>query len=184
MKTIYYTAASLDGFIADADNALDWLFQFNLAEPPDWPGFIERIGALAMGATTYSWLLNHELLPPGGDPKPWPYDQPAWVFSHRAWPAPAGADIRFVQGDVRPVHAEMARAAGGRDVWLVVGGDLVGQFWDAGLLDEIVVDVAPVTLGAGAPLLPRRIASPPLRLAGVREHSAGFVQLRYTVERA
>jgi dihydrofolate reductase len=51
----------------------------------------------------------------------------------------------------------MVAAAGGRNVWIVGGGDLVGQFADVGLLDEVIVSVAPVTLGAGAPLLPRRL---------------------------
>ena len=51
----------------------------------------------------------------------------------------------------------MAAAAGDRNVWIVGGGDLAGQFADAGLLDEVIVSIAPVTLGAGAPLLPRRI---------------------------
>ena len=54
-----------------------------------------------------------------------------------------------------PVHAEMAAAAGGKNVWIVGGGDLAGQFADAGLLDEVIVYIAPVTLGSGAPLLPR-----------------------------
>ena len=51
----------------------------------------------------------------------------------------------------------MAAAAGNRNLWIVGGGDLAGQFADAGLLDEVIVSIAPVTLGAGAPLLPRRI---------------------------
>jgi dihydrofolate reductase len=51
----------------------------------------------------------------------------------------------------------MAAAAGDRNVWIVGGGDLAGQFAEAGLLDEVIVSIAPVTLGAGAPLLPRRI---------------------------
>ena len=51
----------------------------------------------------------------------------------------------------------MARAAGERNRWVVGGGDLAGQFADAGLLDEVLVSIAPVTLGAGAPLLPRRL---------------------------
>ena len=67
------------------------------------------------------------------------------------------ASIEFVSGDVVPVHEKMVEAAGGRNVWIVGGGDLVGQFADAGLLDEVIVQIAPVTLGAGAPLLPRRI---------------------------
>ena len=56
---------------------------------------------------------------------------------------------------MRPVHAEMVAAAGGKDVWVVGGGDLAGQFAEAGLLDGVMVSVAPVTLGAGRPLFPR-----------------------------
>ena len=67
------------------------------------------------------------------------------------------AALEFASGDVAPVHEAMVRAAGDRNVWIVGGGDLAGQFADAGLLDEVIVSVAPVTLGAGAPLLPRRI---------------------------
>lgn len=184
MKTVYYTAVSLDGFIADADNALDWLFQFGDPDPAEWAAFEARLGAIAMGATTYRWVLDNDIMRPGADPKPWPYRQPTWVFTHRTFPVPPGGDIRFVQGDVRPVHAGMAAAAAGRDIWLVGGGDLVGQFWDAGLLDEIIVTVAPVTLGGGAPLLPRAITRPPLRLRSVRQVTDAFVELTYDVQRA
>ena len=51
----------------------------------------------------------------------------------------------------------MTAAAGGKDLWVVGGGDLAGQFADAGLLDEVITYVAPVTLGSGRPLLPRRL---------------------------
>ena len=66
------------------------------------------------------------------------------------------AKIEFTSGDVAPVHEQMVEAAGERNIWIVGGGDLAGQFADAGLLDEVIVSIAPVTLGAGAPLLPRR----------------------------
>ena len=81
-------------------------------------------------------------------------DRPAWVFTHRDLPPIAGASVTFVSGDVRPVHAAMTAAAGDRDIWLVGGGELVGAFADAGLLDEIILGVAPVTLGAGARCCP------------------------------
>jgi dihydrofolate reductase len=55
------------------------------------------------------------------------------------------------------VHEATVEAAGGRNVWIVGGGDLAGQFADAGLLDEIIVYIAPVTVGSGAPLLPRSV---------------------------
>jgi dihydrofolate reductase len=113
----------------------------------------------------------------------WPYTQPTWVFTHRALPAIAGADLRFVQGDVRPVHAAMLQAAAGRNLWIVGGGDLAGQFADAGLLDEILVQVGSVTLGRGKPLFPRRLTQPPLQLQSVRQVGSGFAELRYTLPR-
>jgi len=90
-------------------------------------------------------------------------------------------DIRFVEGDVAPVHAQMVDAASGANVWIVGGGDLVGQFHDRRLLDEVIVTIASVTLGAGAPLLPRRIVTPPLRLMSARAFGSSFAQLRYEV---
>jgi dihydrofolate reductase len=78
----------------------------------------------------------------------------------------------------------MAAAAGGKGIWLVGGGELVGQFHDHGLLDELIVTVASVTLGGGAPLLPRRISHPPLRLTSAKQLGDAFVQLRYEVPRS
>ena len=185
MKTQYYTATSIDGYLADEDNSLDWLFQFGDIEEiegakDDYPRFIDQVGTLAMGSTTYEWMLEHENILE--EPEKWPYENPAWVFSTRKLPAVDGADIRFVQGDVAPVHADMVKAADGKNIWLVGGGDLVGQFHDHGLLDEIILSVAPVTLASGAPLLPRRITNPPLKLADVRKHGDVFAVLTYEVQ--
>jgi dihydrofolate reductase len=175
--TQYYTATTLDGFIADPDNSLDWLF--TRAQEPDGPmtyeAFIGSVGALAMGSTTYEWILSVE----DRAGSQWPYEIPGWVFTHRQLPLIPEADVRFVSGEVAPVHEEMVRAAGGRNVWIVGGGDLAGQFADAGLLDEVIVWIAPVTLGAGAPLLPRRVE---LRLEEVARNG-DFAAARYSVVR-
>ena len=179
MSTQYYTASSLDGFLATPDDSLEWLFPLGDINDTSYPEFIQGVGALAMGSDTYEWMLRHVVKP--DTPGSWPYTQPTWVFSSRHLPPIAGADVRFVRGDVRPVHAQMQAAAAGRNVWLVGGGDLVGQFHDAGLLDEIVVQVGSVTLGAGKPLLPRRITSPSLKLLSARRIGDGFAELRYRV---
>ena len=71
----------------------------------------------------------------------------------------------------------MAEAAAGKDLWVVGGGDLVGQFADAGLMDQVIVQIAPVTLGAGRPLLPRRLD---LKLVEM-EQNAAFIAARYDV---
>jgi dihydrofolate reductase len=156
--TQYYTASSLDGFIADPDNSLDWLFERDRDDAGvlSYGSFIAEIGALAMGATTYEWLLEHEVYK--SDPNGvWPYEMPCWVFTHRDLQVIPGAAVELTSDPVGAVHVRMTAAAGGQNIWLVGGGDLVGQFADEGLLDEILVTFAPVTLGAGAPLLPRRL---------------------------
>jgi dihydrofolate reductase len=184
MKTQYYTATSLDGFIATEDDSLEWLFQLGDIEETSYPTFIKDVGALAMGSATYEWMLRHVVGPEAERPGPWPYEQPTWVFSSRTLAPVPGADIRFAKGDVRPAHAAMAAAAGGKNIWLVGGGDLVGQFHDHGLLDELFVQIGSVTLGAGKPLLPRAITSPPLRLVSVRAVGTGFAELHYEVKQA
>ena len=180
--TQYYTATTLDGFIADPDNSLEWLFTRKREEdgPLNYGEFIADVGAMAMGATSYEWILGHEF--GGKDPADWTwmYDVPCWVFTHRDLPVVPGADLRFVSGDVASVHADMAAAAGERNLWIVGGGDLVGQFADAGLLDEVIVQIAPVTLGGGASLLPRRLE---LRVDETGRNG-DFVCARYGVVRS
>ena len=183
MRTQYYTAASLDGFIATPDDSLEWLFSLGHIETKSYPSFIRDVGALAMGSATYEWMLRHVVGPGATRPEPWPYTQPAWVFSSRRLPSLTGADIRFVRGDVRPVHEAMVKEAGGKNVWIVGGGELAGRFYDHGLLDELFVQIGSVTLGAGKPLLPRAITSPPFRLMSARAVGTGFAELHYEVPR-
>lgn len=184
MRTQYYTATSLDGFIATEDDSLDWLFPLGDINDTSYATFFAEVGALAMGSATYEWILRHveQLADEAGSP--WPYAQPTWIFSSRNLPKIDGADVRFVQGAVTPVHAEMVEAAGDRNIWIVGGGDLAGQFHDAGLLDDMFVQVGSVTLGRGKPLFPRRVTTPPLELVSVRQVGTGFAELHYRMPRA
>ena len=179
-KTQYFTATSLDGFIADENNSLDWLFKVDRAEGEQAFGtFFGKVGAMAMGATTYEWVLDHDRMLE--HPERWHAyygTTPCWIFSHRTLPKIPDADLRFVEGDVGPVHRDMTQAASGKNIWLVGGGELVGQFADRGLLDEIHVGVVPVTLGRGAPLLPRRLTTDDLELVDVQRDKQ-LVSLTY-----
>ncbi|MFO1308674.1 MAG: dihydrofolate reductase family protein [Burkholderiales bacterium] len=179
MRTQSYTATNLDGFIATEDDSLDWLFPLGNAAVTSYPGFIAQVDALAMGSSTCEWMLRNAARVAEGTCSPWPYTQPTWTFSHRRLPTVAGADIRFVQGAVKLVHAEMARAADARKIWIVGGRDLAGQFHDARLLDEAFVQVVSVTLGRGKPLFPRRVTSPLWKLLSVRHVGAGFAERHY-----
>jgi dihydrofolate reductase len=179
--TQYYTAATLDGFIADEHHSLDWLFSQHQdrAGPLNYDDFYACVGAVAMGSTTYEWILDHHLKDKDPSDCRWPYDVPTWVFTHQQLRVVPEAAIAFTSANVAAVHAEMLAAAAGRNVWIVGGGDLAGQFADAGLLDEVIVYIAPVTLGAGAPLLPRRLE---LRLEETARNG-DFVTARFSIAR-
>jgi dihydrofolate reductase len=179
MATIFYAATSLDGFIADPNNSLDWLVQFCELEPNTFDAFLAGVGAIAMGSTIYQWLYGR-LSAEADNPQPWPYEVPTWVFTSRQLPTMANADLRFVSGEVEPIHRTMAIAAGDKNLWIVGGGDLAGQFYDAGLLDELVVQIASVALGGGAPLFPRWV-DPPLQLLSAKTYGHNFAELHYRV---
>jgi dihydrofolate reductase len=183
MKTQYYTATSLDGFIATEDDSLEWLFPLGDLNNSSYPAFISEVGALAMGSATYEWMIRNAEKVAAETGSSWSYTQPAWIFSNRKLPVIDGANIRFVNGNVRQIHDEMRTAAGSKNIWIVGGGDLAGQFYDAGLLDELIIQIGSVTLGKGKPLFPRRVLSPNLYLLSVRQMGMGMVELRYEVHK-
>ncbi|TSD95022.1 dihydrofolate reductase [Gordonia rubripertincta] len=149
----YYTATTLDGYLADDRDSLDWLLTQPLDEggPMNYDDFYAEVGTAVMGYTTYQWLLDNEL----ADGKPWPYEIPSFVFTHRTI-NPVADSITVLDGDPADHRDRLTEAAGGKDVWVVGGGDLAAQFAEAGMLDDMIVSIAPVTLGAGRPLFPRR----------------------------
>ncbi len=140
----FYTATTLDGFIADEHDNLDWLLSQPIEEdgPFNYGEFIADIGALVMGATTYQWVLDHN----ARTGESWSYTQPTWVFTHRELAAVTD-DVRIVAGTPTEFRQTLVDAAGEKDVWIVGGGDLAAQFADANMLDEVIVSIAPVTLG-------------------------------------
>src|SRR3954467_11726122 len=114
----YLLAATLDGFVAEEDGNLDWLFQFGGAgtgEESPVAAFLKTVGAIAMGSTTYQWLVDADYWG-YGDPAPdyWAYgDTPAWVFTTRGEQRRfEGSDIRFVAGRPSDYVEEMRAAAG------------------------------------------------------------------------
>ncbi|GAA1848494.1 dihydrofolate reductase family protein [Brevibacterium marinum] len=141
----YYTATTLDGFLADEHDSLAWLFKQDI--DVDGPGsadaLIADVGAQVMGATTYRWVLeNHP---------DWLPQMPTFVFTHRGL-KPANEHVIFLAGEPTDHRAAIEEAAGEKDVWMMGGGNLAGSFASAGMLDEIKVSIAPVMLGSGRPL--------------------------------
>ena len=173
-RGVYYTATTLDGFLADEHDSLDWLLTQDIDErgPMSYGEFIAGIGAIVMGATTYQWVADH-LARTGEE---WSYEQPTWVFTHRDL-EPLADSVTFVAGTPAEHHAAIAEAAGEQDIWVVGGGQLAADWARAGLLHELIVSIAPVTLGAGRPLFPEPFD---LRLLEVAQNRA-FACTRYEV---
>lgn len=169
VRYVYCTASTLDGFLADDADGLDWLLEVPGADAAGaFSSFLEGVGALVMGSTTFDWVYRQERL--DEHPERWRdtyADRPAFVFSSREIAAVTGADIRHVDGAVAARLPEIEAAAAGRDVWIVGGGDLAGQFADIGRLDRIIVTYAPAVLGSGRPLLPRHLDAERLRIEEV-----------------
>ena len=181
-RVVYWLASTLDGYIADDDDGLEWLTSYDVGTDVDGAAesrpvmaeFIDSVGALAMGSTTYEWVRENA--------SGWPYgDKPTWVFTSRGeLPAMEGANLRFVSGDIAPLADELLASAGDGPLWVVGGGDLAVQFAEAGLLDEVVVTVVPAALGSGRPLFGRPLPRT-LKLTGCRPFTTGMVELSYAV---
>lgn len=190
-KVQYYCAATLDGYIADADDGIDWLTGYEgsyegpeaegrpMGEGGSYEGFYAEVGALVSGSVTYEFVLNH--MGEGGSS---PYaGKPYWVLTSRDLPTLSGDDdVRIVRGDVKDLYEEMIASAGDRNLWILGGGNVASQLADAGLLDELILTVVPVVLGAGKPLFDRGLAGA-LQLTGTQVYDTGMVELRYDIRR-
>lgn len=180
-RILFDTATTINGWIADENNSLAWLFAVENGEHPDEGLFPSSAAVMVEGSTTYEWVLaESDILE---HPEKWAEfhgDRPTFVFTTRQLPSPAGADIRFVSGSVADALPAIREAAGDGDIWVVGGGDLAAQFLNAGALDEIALSVAPVALTGGAPLFPRRVESDRLRLMSA-EKVGQFARLVYSV---
>lgn len=182
-RIVYYTASTLNGYLADADNSLAWLFAVDDTDGPDIAAFMDGMGVFVEGSTTYEWVLREEKLLE--NPAKWQQfygNKPTYVFTSRELPVPDGADVRFVSGPVADALQEIVAAADEQDVWVVGGGELAGQFLDIGALDELVVTMAPALLTGGAPLLPRNLGPESLSLQRAAAHGQ-FAQLTYSVKK-
>jgi dihydrofolate reductase len=181
-RILFDTATSLNGWIADENNSLAWLFAVEGGESPDDGLFPSDATVLVEGSTTYEWILaEQDIL---AHPEKWTEfhgEKTTFVFTSRSLPVPDGADVRILSGPVADALPTIRAAAGDGDVWVVGGGDLAGQFLDADALDEIALSVAPVALTGGAPLFPRRLESDRLRLISATAVGQ-FARLRYTVQ--
>jgi dihydrofolate reductase len=170
---------SLDGYIAESDDNIDWLMGFPGVEPGPAvttaeggvEEFYEEIDTLVMGSVTYEWVLEHA--------ESWPYPtKPSWILSSRELPVPEGADVTVTNASVPELFEQIPDGT----LWVVGGGNVASQFADAGLLDQVWVTVVPVVLGTGKPLFDRRVDGL-MRPTEVLPRPSGMIELRFEMRR-
>lgn len=173
-KILGYIASSLDGFIATADDSLDWLFRYNDLDLGEhgYTRFLKGIRTIVMGRGTYDFLA--------ADPTPWAYgEQRVIVVTSRPLSDPKGA--LETRADV-PTLIQELRALDDGDVWMLGGGRLQMTFLEQGALDEIEIYVIPELLGGGKPLFPPTGFQASPRLLGAKALTLGCVRLHYAFD--
>lgn len=172
-RTSVFLAASLDGFIARADGAIDWLGVVDRpGEDYGAKAFFESVDTLVMGRKTYEVALGFEA---------WPYARMRCVVVTHDTTRASRHGETFFSGELRTLLERLGEE-GAKHVY-VDGGVVVAQALAAGLVDEVTVSIVPIVLGEGTPLAPRVGRDVPLELVSHRAFESGLVQLRYVVAR-
>jgi dihydrofolate reductase len=172
MNASVFIATSLDGFIARANGAIDWLPPGG-GEEHGYDAFIATVDALVIGRNTFETVLTFGT---------WPYGKkPVFVLTTRPLPAPApaGAVLERMSGDPREIVSQLA-ARGVRHIY-VDGGITIQRFLRAGLIQRLIITRIPVLLGDGIPLFGALPGDVALRHVATRQYASGLVQTEYVV---
>lgn len=168
-QLIYGASASLDGFMAGPDGDMSWLTEHLGGENAAAERLLARTGALLVGRVTFDGDDPHRDTDQegafGGQ-----YDGPVVVLTHRP-PAEPVPGVEFAT-DLATAVERATALAGDRDV-SILGADVGRQCLEAGLVDEVLVFVAPVLLGEGTRMFPERAGGGRIRLErlpGESEH--------------
>jgi dihydrofolate reductase len=177
-KVIWHTMMSLDGFIAGPNDDMQWVFGVDEGEGQTVAEVVRSTGTLLVGRRTQD--VEDRLQPGfyGGA-----FRGRFFVLRHDPPPEPPvvkGVTGRFLDVPIDEAVSVAKEAADGGDV-VILGANVARQCLEAGLLDEIIVHVAPVLLGGGVRLF-ERFGGEPVRLEWISSVSEGETTvLRYSV---
>jgi dihydrofolate reductase len=173
-KIIVNIATSADGFIARADGGIDWLDRPRIKGDYGLPAFSRSVDTIIYGRKTYDLAMKLGGVEMFGD------GIRHIVFSRRK--RKTKGSVEFVRGPIGP-FAKRLRVDGGKNIWMMGGGGIIGAFLDSGGIDEFMIHVIPVFIGEGIPLIAPRHCTIPLKLLATKKFSDGVVRLHYGVER-
>lgn len=168
-KVVCYIATSLDGYIADVDETLDWLLSVEMDGDGGYGAFFETVDTIVLGRRTYEWVMDYEK----GN---YPYvDQQSYVVTSR--PETGTGQLTFTSEDPASLVKRLKQQHG-KTIWPVGGSLLLEGLLDADLLDEFIISVAPVTLGDGIPLFQKAQRRLDFTLESVTKHGQ-MAQMHY-----
>ncbi|MGA3348869.1 MAG: dihydrofolate reductase family protein [Candidatus Sulfotelmatobacter sp.] len=170
-----HMVSSLDGFIAKKDNSVSWMDSTSIYEAgvsiseEEVAAFVKAIDCYVLGSRTYEHAMELG----------WPYgDTPVVVVTGREWPS-AKKSVEFYSGDLKTLVDEKLTPQY-RNIWLVGGAMLCQRFLELGLVDKIVLTIAPVLLGEGLRLFEGPLTEQGWNLKNVVAYKNGFVELSYS----
>src|SRR5215216_6294576 len=169
-KLVLSVAVSLDGYIEGPNGEYDWCLT---DEDYGLSAFFKRVDSLFMGRKTYEMMLSIGEAP-AGFPKFKEY-----VFSNTLTNVKDGA--RLIKGDIKQ-QVEKIKNEEGRDIWLFGGAGLTTSLLNMGLVDEMMLGVHPILLGAGKPLFKDIMGRKQLKLMDSKTHKSGLVMLTYEIK--
>ncbi|WP_201365146.1 dihydrofolate reductase family protein [Dictyobacter formicarum] len=151
---MWHVTMSLDGFIAGPDDGMDWVARF--AGPnPVVDQVIRTTGAVLSGRRSYDVGRKPGLPPVDRKVFGGAWIGPVFVLTHHAPDDEEDETIMFLSDDIRSAVATGLRATEGKNL-LIIGASLARQCLEAGLIDEILVYVAPILLGDGVRFFARK----------------------------
>jgi dihydrofolate reductase len=172
-KVVLFIATSLDGYIATEDDRLEWLFKVDGEGDNGYSEFYDTVDTVIMGRRTYDWLLEEQ-------PDDFPYENKECYVVSRTL-REANPHVKLFNGDLVQFTNKL-KEQGGKNIWVVGGGELIQSFLKERLIDEFIVTVAPVLIGKGIRLFKEMDDEIELTLKGTRPFNQ-FVELHYEMGR-
>ena len=168
-KVVLYIATSLDGYIATENDSLEWLFKTAGEGDNGYSEFIKTVDTIILGRRTYDWIINNE----SGK---FPYqNQKCYVFSNSM--SEKNKNVEFINEDTSDFLSKI-KESGGKNIWIVGGGELLHHFIKEKLIDDYIITVAPILIGKGIPLFKKINVEVDLELKSIRRFNQ-FVELHY-----
>jgi len=179
-KIIVYIATSADGYIARPNGDVEWLNRRPRKSDYGMSAFYATIDTILWGRKTYDWVLSY-YKKKGKKEGMFDTKLTNYVFSRKP-PKRAARGVEFVSEPVK-AFARSLRAAPGKHIWMMGGGELIASFLDANEIDEFDIHVIPTFIGEGIPLVEPRHRDIALRLRSARKFPDGVVRLHYEIAR-